>query len=136
MLRGFFIGALAAPIPLFSIYGRLVNGALKTPTVGDQIAFVLIGGACCVVMVLGTLGFWRSWLETDDDEMRHNSILGVRILKWNEIRRVVFNGYFLEIKSDGRAIRLGFLADLEHLIEEIEDKSGVKCERTNKSQNV
>ncbi len=87
-------------------------------------------------MVLGTLGFWRSWLETDDDEMRHNSILGVRILKWNEIRRVVFNGYFLEIKSDGRAIRLGFLADLEHLIEEIEDKSGVKCERTNKSQNV
>jgi hypothetical protein len=132
----FFVGALTAPFPIFSVYGRVVNGTLTTPTWGDQIAFALIGGTCCVVMVLGALGFFRSSLETDDEKMRHNSIFGVRVLKWSEIRRVVFNGYWLEIKGDATTIRVGFLVDMEHLLEEIERKSGVKCERTNKSQGV
>ncbi len=131
-----FCGALTLPFPYFFVYGRVVNGALKTPTLGDQIAFALVGGACCVVVVLGALGFFRSWLETDGETMRHRSIFGVRILKWNEIRRVVFNGYWLEIKGGTSTIRLGMVADFAHLLEEIERKSGVRYERMGTSDSV
>jgi len=78
---------------------------------------LFIGGACA---------WFRSWVETDDEELRHKSIFGTRTLKWNEINGAAFNGLRLEIKGNRSTIRVGPLADLAHLQEEITRKSGVE----------
>ena len=85
------------------------------------------------LLVIGGLVAWnRAWVETTDEELRHHSLFGPRALRWDSVRRVSFDGYHLAIKGEGRTIRLGLVADFDHLVEEIETKSGVKMKRTDR----
>jgi len=83
------------------------------------------------LLTIGGLVAWKhAWVDTTDEELRHHSLFGPRALRWDCIRRVSFDGYHLAVKGEGRTLHLGPVTDFDHLVEEIENRSGVKMKRT------
>lgn len=86
-----------------------------------------------VSSIAGLRAYLSSWLERDDEGLTHRSLFGRRSLRWNEITRVRWQEYFLKICGSQTTIRVGPLADYEHLLSDLE-AHGLTIERLTRSQ--
>ena len=129
-----FLGWAVLSVVIFSyvfsaLQGRLTSGDIPIP---EMLGALLLFSPVMVLSGFGLRAYFASWLERDEDGLHHTSIFGKRELRWDEIRRVQLNEYFLEIRGDKTKIRVGPVADQEHLLGDIERQSGVEIEKSAK----
>jgi hypothetical protein len=112
----------AAPL----VTGHRNNNGIPT-TQADVVMGIFF--LCCVIVpvVLGCVGWLRSSLSCEEDGLRQHSIWGERFLRWDEIEKLVFNGYYSVVSGQNRKIRFGSVADYKGLCAEIEKRAGVEC---------
>ena len=103
--------------------------------VGDQIGVPVSMGIIGFVAALGWIAFWRASIQTDENGITHRSIWGERFLRWDEIKSFVFYGHFYAVKSENATIRYGLVAAEQSLRTEIEARTGLKMNRTDRSEN-
>lgn len=114
----------AAPL----VTGHRNNNGIPT-TKADIVMGIFFLSCLIIPYALGLVGWLKSSLQCEENGLRHNSVWGERFLCWDEIEKLIFNGYYWVVSGQKSKIRFGMVADYKGLCAEIEKRSGVECKR-------
>ncbi len=131
MTRIFLLFGLTMSVAFpFQIHQQMISGRLgngQPAGTADNLTGMFFFALIAVATLLGLAAFLFSSVRCEDDGLRHKSLWRERFLRWDEIEKLVFNGYYSVVSGQKSKIRFGMVADYQGLCAEIEKRSGVEC---------